>query len=68
MPFIIRTIPAPGREEERQTYWLPGPKGYTRTADMNQARDRAFATHAAALAYLESYTKPGVQDEIIEIA
>jgi hypothetical protein len=67
MPYIIRTMPRPGHEAEPQTYWLPGPEGYSRTSNMNEARARAFATHADALAYMENYTKPGAQDEIVEV-
>jgi hypothetical protein len=65
MPFLIRTIPA--NKSERPTYWLPGPKGYTRTSDMNDALGRTWNTRAEAVAYLQAYSKPGAQDEVIEV-
>jgi hypothetical protein len=67
MRYIIRTIPPKGREAESQTYWLPGPRGFTRTGNIDEARARAWATHAEALTYLKTYTTPGAQDEIIEV-
>jgi hypothetical protein len=67
MRYIIRTI-SPKRPRGRVTdYWLPGPRGFTRTGNIDEARARAWATHAEALTYLKTYTTPGAQDEIIEV-
>ena len=67
MPYIIRTLPPKGREKEPQTYWVPGPKGFTRTSNIDEASARSWATYAEALAYMKTYTTPGAQDEIIEV-
>jgi hypothetical protein len=40
MRYIIRTIPPKGREAESQTYWLPGPRGFTRMGNIDEARAR----------------------------
>ena len=66
MKYIIRANPL---QAEPPTYWLPQNKGsYVRTADINQAFARGFATRADARAYMDGH---GVAEspinEIIEV-